>query len=411
MDRPHGATAAGAVVIAAGLYELTPFNRHRRPCCRDRISPALSSGVYCVGCTLGLMLVMLAVGVMSVPWMTVIAIIISQPESSAREDGHRCRVEDRSRGARTLDRGRAVGGPGHHARHVSALSAKRVRSSGDPRTNEFVSGVLGGAVAAYPTCRRQTQGDAQFRSPSNAIKETSMKGTSERLHGEHLPNESDAYRSAREELLQAEVELRECTEEVARLRRGLPAGGEIPEDYVFSEWDKAARQPRDVHLSELFAAGKDSLFVYSFMFVADTAGNPLGNPCPNCTSIIDAVAGEARHITQRINLAVSAKVPIEQFRQHAQRRGWGDIRLLSAAGSTYNRDYLAEDDDGGQWPMATVFVRRGGKVRHFWSSELFYVSQEAAETRHVDFMWPLWNILDCTPEGRGSDWVPGLSYE
>jgi len=30
--------------------------------------------------------------------------------------------------------------------------------------------------------------------------------------------------------------------------------------------------------------------------------------------------------------------------------------------------------------------------------------------RHVDFMWPLWNILDRTPEGRGSDWGPRLEY-
>lgn len=216
-----------------------------------------------------------------------------------------------------------------------------------------------------------------------------MDGASEALHDEHFPNESEAYRAARDELLGAEVELRHHTEKVAALRRDLPLGGEIAEDYVFSEWDEKTNTVRPVRLSELFAADKDTLFVYSFMFVPDEAGNPIGSPCPNCTSIIDAVAGEARHVTQRINFAVSAKVPIEQFREHGQSRGWANTR--------------------SQWPMATVFVRRDGRIYHSWSSELFLVSQPAAETRHVDFMWPLWSILDCTPEGRG-DWMPALRY-
>jgi predicted dithiol-disulfide oxidoreductase (DUF899 family) len=226
------------------------------------------------------------------------------------------------------------------------------------------------------------------------------------LHPQRLPNESETYRAARDCLLLEEVELRERAERVAALRRTLPEGGEIPEDYVFTEWDEVAEAPREVHLSELFAAGKDTLFLYSFMFIPDLAGNPIGNPCPDCTSIIDAVAGEARHITQRINLAVSAKAPIEQFRLYAKAQGWRPIRLLSAGANTYNRDYLAETQDGAQLPMATVFVRRDGRIRHFWSSELLFVPP----ARHVDFMWPLWNIFDCTPEGRGTDWMPRLRY-
>ncbi len=225
-------------------------------------------------------------------------------------------------------------------------------------------------------------------------------------HHKNLPNESEAYRAARLSLLHEEVELREQAERVAALRRSLPDGGEIPEDYVFTEWDEVAEAPRDVHLSELFAAGRNTLFLYSFMFIPDSVGNPIGNPCPDCTSIIDAVAGEARHITQRINLAVSAKAPIEQLHLHAKSRGWRPIRLLSAGANTYNQDYLAETEDGDQLPMATVFVRRGGRIHHFWSSGLLFVPP----ARHVDFMWPLWNIFDCTPEGRGTDWMPRLRY-
>src|ERR1700679_1827610 len=137
-----------------------------------------------------------------------------------------------------------------------------------------------------------------------------------------FPGESAEYRQARDALLRAEREVRDRTEEVAELRRQLPLGGEVPTDYVFREWSTETGSPRAVKLSELFEDGKDTLFLYSFMFIEGPGGDPIGSPCPNCTSIIDAVAGQARHLTQRINLAVSAKAPIEHFRAHAYSRGW-----------------------------------------------------------------------------------------
>ena len=76
------------------------------------------------------------------------------------------------------------------------------------------------------------------------------------------------------------------------------------------------------------------------------------------------------HITQRLSFAVAASTPLERLRAHATSRGWRYARLLSSAGSTYNRDYQAEDERGNQWPLATVFVRRDGRIHHFWSSEL-----------------------------------------
>ena len=57
--------------------------------------------------------------------------------------------------------------------------------------------------------------------------------------------------------------------------------------------------------------------------------------------------------------------------------------------------------------MANVFVRREGRIHHFWGSEMFYADVEG-QPRHIDQMWPLWNVLDTTPEGRGSDWYPSL---
>jgi predicted dithiol-disulfide oxidoreductase (DUF899 family) len=232
----------------------------------------------------------------------------------------------------------------------------------------------------------------------------------EPLHEVRFPGESDELRLARDELLAAEIELRRQTEAVAAQRRALPLGGEVPTDYGFEETGGEAGGTRTVRLSELFEDGKDTLVLYSFMFIPGEKG-PLGSACPSCTSIIDAMDGQASHLAQTINFAVAAKVPIEQFREHARARGWRSIRLLSTASTTYNRDYHTETPEGGQRPIATVFVRRAGKIHHFWSSELAFAPSDSGQhPRHVDFMWPLWNVLDLTPEGRGDDWNPRLAY-
>jgi predicted dithiol-disulfide oxidoreductase (DUF899 family) len=225
-----------------------------------------------------------------------------------------------------------------------------------------------------------------------------------RFHSIRFPNESDEYRAARDALLDEEMALRRHTEAVAEQRRQLPLGGKLPSDYAFDGPDGAVR------LSELFEAGKDTLLLYNFMFIPGEVGLALEGACPSCTSIIDAVDGEAPHIVQRVNLAVVAKAPLEQFQEHARTRGWRNIRLLSSANTTYNADYHGEGERG-QNPIATVFVRREGKIHHFWSSELFFAPTEPGmHPRHVDFIWPLWAVLDRTPEGRGTDWGPELAY-
>jgi len=76
MYRPHGSIVAGAVVIAAGIYELTPLKRHFRQRCRESFRSGFKFGICCVGSSIGLMLVLLAVGVMSIPWMAVVAFVV-----------------------------------------------------------------------------------------------------------------------------------------------------------------------------------------------------------------------------------------------------------------------------------------------------------------------------------------------
>jgi predicted metal-binding membrane protein len=73
LDRPHGSFAAGAVAIAVGVYEFTPLKHHFRRRCRESVRSGFEFGLYCVGSSIGLMLMLVALGVMSVTWMSVIA--------------------------------------------------------------------------------------------------------------------------------------------------------------------------------------------------------------------------------------------------------------------------------------------------------------------------------------------------
>ena len=74
--RPHGTLVAAAVVLAAAVYEVTPLKRHFRRRCREATGSGFAFGLCCVGSSLGLMAMMLALGVMSITWMAVIAVLV-----------------------------------------------------------------------------------------------------------------------------------------------------------------------------------------------------------------------------------------------------------------------------------------------------------------------------------------------
>jgi predicted dithiol-disulfide oxidoreductase (DUF899 family) len=248
-----------------------------------------------------------------------------------------------------------------------------------------------------------------------------MKGE---IMGIALPGESPEYRAARDRLLEQEIGLRRAMEAVAAARRGLPPGGQVKMDYVF-RGARADGLHTDVHLSELFEPGKDSLGIYSFMFPRDpgdqtpgprdgeTARLPLAEgPCPSCAALLDQLDGAAEHASQHINLVAVAKAPLPRVLAFARERGWRRLRLLSSASNTFNADYLAETPDGIQRPMMTVFHRDRDAIRHFWSSELLYApSNPGQEPRHVGTLEPLWNLFDLTTEGRPACWVERFTYE
>jgi predicted dithiol-disulfide oxidoreductase (DUF899 family) len=238
-----------------------------------------------------------------------------------------------------------------------------------------------------------------------------------------FPGESAEYRAARQRLLGREIELRRAMESVAAARRELPPGGIVPEDYVF-QGQRADGRPTRVKLTELFAPGRNSLVIYSFMFPRDACderpGPPSGEtallplaegPCPSCVALLDQLDGAVEHASQHINLAVVAKAPLPRVLTFAKERGWRRLRVLSSADNSYNRDYHGETGEGAQRPLLNVFERDHETIRHFWGSELFYAPTDAGQDpRHVGTLEPVWNLFDLTREGRPVDWDEQLSY-
>ena len=241
------------------------------------------------------------------------------------------------------------------------------------------------------------------------------KTTHSALEHLHFHGESAEYRAARNQLLGEEIALRRQIERVAAQRRMLPPGGVVAEDYAFD----GTSGP--IKLSALFATGKDTLAIYSFMY-----GSDVELPCIGCTHFLDGLDGAAQHINQRMNLAVVAKSPLPRIQALANERHWRWLHMLSTAGNNYDRDYFGDSSglsvamrkqqefkDGVEWdmPMLNVFHRNANVIRHVWGSEVLYVPPEPGqEYRHNDLLDPMWNMFDLTPEGRGTNWSPKLSY-
>src|SRR6201999_1799679 len=150
---------------------------------------------------------------------------------------------------------------------------------------------------------------------------------------------SAEYRTARNALLDAEIALRRQLEAVAAMRRGLPPGGAVPQDFVFARGGgrlaevvvvngsggQARAEP--VKLSELFG-DYPSILLYSFMY-----GPERDEPCNGCTHTLDGWDGSVYHADRRFPTYVVAKSPIARLEALARARGWGNLRLLCCAGN------------------------------------------------------------------------------
>src|SRR6202051_4125019 len=113
-----------------------------------------------------------------------------------------------------------------------------------------------------------------------------------------MQREKNEYRKLRDQLLEAEIALKDQRESVAALRRQLPMGPAVATDYVFREGpanilDEAPGQFKDVRLSDLFAPGKNRLIVDHLMWGATDM-----SACPMCTMGADAYNAVAPHVSQ-----------------------------------------------------------------------------------------------------------------
>jgi predicted dithiol-disulfide oxidoreductase (DUF899 family) len=222
--------------------------------------------------------------------------------------------------------------------------------------------------------------------------------------------ESEQYVAARDELRLAEIALMRQREEVAALRRALPAGP-VVDDYAFTEGPRdlaAGDEPfTTVRLSELVGAPGRSLVVYHLMY-----GKAQTSPCPMCTMWIDGFNAVADHLAQNVDFVVVAAADPPTLRAHARARGWDRLRLLSCGDSTFKYDLGSEDEEGNQDSTVSVFARGAGgsgvsTVHHVYSA---HPSMDPGiRERGIDLLSPVWNVLDLTPEGRG-DWYASLEY-
>src|ERR1041384_8312303 len=267
----------------------------------------------------------------------------------------------------------------------------------------------------------------------------------------NLTNESAEYLAKREEVRLAEIELMRARERVAELRRALPAGAEI-QDYEFLDCSLyalphgratapmtdtlphgratapmtdtlphgRATAPTDalphgrataegpasltggdesvtkVRLSELFTTPDRSLVIYHFMF-----GKKQTTACPMCTAWIDGYNGVAHHLAQNIDFAIVAAADPATLREYARSRGWDRLRLLSAGESTFKYDLGSEDAAGHQDSTVSVFTQDSdGTLRHFYS--VHPRLDHDIKERGIDEMSPIWNVMDLTPQGRGT---------
>jgi predicted dithiol-disulfide oxidoreductase (DUF899 family) len=215
-----------------------------------------------------------------------------------------------------------------------------------------------------------------------------------------FPGESAEYRAARQNLLEEEIKFRRQMTRLTEQRRGLPAGPIIAKDYRFIDANGA-----ETGLMDLFGAGS-CLVTYFWMY-----GPQRLRPCPMCTNWLGAVNGNARDIMQRTALKILGRSPVERQLAFAQERGWKDLDFVQTAGDDYARDLALLNRDGSENPALVVFTKDGNAVRLFWAAEMKReMADPGQDPRDAPDIASLWSVLDLTPEGRGTDWYPKLSY-
>ena len=203
----------------------------------------------------------------------------------------------------------------------------------------------------------------------------------------------------------------------------MPPGGLVPRDYVFCGGG-ADGGPVEVRLSELFAPGKDSLVIYSFMFPRDPgdrrvvrrSGKRGCSRSPKARAhraraLIDQFEGAADHVRQHVDLAVVARTPLPRLLRFAEERGWKRLRFPVLRAEHVQRRLPRRDARGHAAAYVDGPSPQGGRDPAFLELRALLRAHRAGSgSRHVGTIEPLWNVLDFTPEGRPQDWEEQLQY-
>ena len=222
-----------------------------------------------------------------------------------------------------------------------------------------------------------------------------------KLRQRKLPGESEDYTKARKALLAEEIEVRRHLTRLAEQRQALPDGPEVQKDYRFKD-----ANGDEVGLAELFG-DYDTLVTYFWMYGPDRE-----RPCPMCTNFLGGANGNAADIKQRAAFKILGRSTVERQKAFAEERGWKDLDFVQTVGDDYALDHGALDPEKGwEYPAFTVYRRDGDTVRYFYAAEMpGEAADPGQDPRGAVDIAPLWNILDMTPEGRGTDWYPKLEY-
>ena len=211
-------------------------------------------------------------------------------------------------------------------------------------------------------------------------------------------NESHDYASARQDLLAAEIEARRVLTALAEQRRALPPGPEITANWRFRD-----AKGQELGLADLFG-DHDTLITYFWMY-----GPEREQPCPMCTDTLSGLNGVAHNVMKRAAFKILGRSPVSRQLEIARTRNWTDLEFVQTIGDDYANDLGLLLDDGSEAPAFTVYHRNNSVIRLFYNSEMpMDAADPGQDPRGPTDLSPLWNVLDHTPDGRGSDWRPGL---
>ncbi|HEX7856521.1 MAG TPA: DUF899 family protein [Sphingobium sp.] len=218
----------------------------------------------------------------------------------------------------------------------------------------------------------------------------------------HFTGESEAYAEARMALLAEEIRLRRHAAAVAAQRRALPDGPAIEKDYRFID-----PNGNEMGLRDMFGR-HDTLITYFWMYGPDRL-----RPCPMCTNLLGPLDANAADLKERVALAILGRSSVERQIAFRTERGWHHLDFYQMVGDDFVID-TGGLDTGKGWeiPILAVFRKDAeGAVRLFWSDDIgFDMADPGQDPRGPVDLAPLWNLLDLTPGGRGTDWYPKLTY-